>query len=54
MGDCVGPYRFQEQVGAGAGGFGLVFIADQAEPVRRNVATRRPRDPAGKTLSKGA
>ena len=34
----VGPYRFQEQVGEG--GFRLVFIAEQAEPVRRKVALK--------------
>ena len=38
VGDRVGPYRLMELIGEG--GFGLVFVADQAEPVRRKVALK--------------
>jgi serine/threonine protein kinase/WD40 repeat protein len=38
VGDRVGPYRLMEQIGEG--GFGLVFVAEQAEPVRRKVALK--------------
>jgi eukaryotic-like serine/threonine-protein kinase len=34
----VGPYRLMEQIGEG--GFGLVFVAEQTEPVRRKVALK--------------
>jgi serine/threonine protein kinase/tetratricopeptide (TPR) repeat protein len=34
----VGPYRLMEQIGEG--GFGLVFVAEQQEPVRRKVALK--------------
>ncbi|MFO0808670.1 MAG: serine/threonine-protein kinase [Gemmataceae bacterium] len=37
-GDRIGPYRLMEQIGEG--GFGLVFVAEQAEPVRRKVALK--------------
>ena len=37
-GTVIGPYRLMEQIGEG--GFGLVFVAEQAEPVRRRVALR--------------
>jgi serine/threonine protein kinase/tetratricopeptide (TPR) repeat protein len=37
-GDRVGPYRLMEQIGEG--GFGLVFVAEQSEPVRRKVALK--------------
>jgi serine/threonine protein kinase len=38
VGDRVGPYRLMEQIGEG--GFGLVFVAEQNEPVRRKVALK--------------
>src|SRR6266545_1922099 len=38
VGDWVGPYRLMEQIGEG--GFGLVFVAEQQEPVRRKVALK--------------
>ncbi|MFO0846568.1 MAG: serine/threonine-protein kinase [Gemmataceae bacterium] len=34
----IGPYRLMEQIGEG--GMGLVFVADQARPVRRRVALK--------------
>jgi serine/threonine protein kinase/Flp pilus assembly protein TadD len=34
----IGPYRLMEQIGEG--GFGLVFVAEQAQPVRRKVALK--------------
>jgi serine/threonine protein kinase len=34
----VGPYRLMEQIGKG--GFGLVFVAEQQEPVKRKVALK--------------
>src|SRR5262245_10552933 len=37
-GSRVGPYRLMEQIGEG--GFGLVFVAEQLEPVRRKVALK--------------
>src|SRR5262249_27854395 len=37
-GTAVGPYRLLEQIGAG--GFGVVFMAEQAHPVRRKVALK--------------
>lgn len=37
-GTMVGPYKLMEQIGEG--GFGLVFVADQQEPVRRRVAVK--------------
>jgi len=37
-GELIGPYRLMEQVGEG--GFGLVFVAEQLEPVRRKVALK--------------
>jgi serine/threonine protein kinase/tetratricopeptide (TPR) repeat protein len=37
-GDCVGRYKLKEQIGEG--GFGLVFVAEQLEPVRRKVALK--------------
>ena len=38
LGDRIGPYKLLEQVGEG--GMGLVFIAEQLQPVRRNVALK--------------
>jgi len=37
-GTMIGPYRLMEQIGEG--GFGLVFVADQREPVQRRVALK--------------
>jgi non-specific serine/threonine protein kinase/serine/threonine-protein kinase len=37
-GDCIGPYKLKEQIGEG--GFGLVFVAEQQQPVRRKVALK--------------
>ena len=34
----IGPYRLMEQIGEG--GFGLVFVAEQQEPVKRKVALK--------------
>src|SRR5262245_17418751 len=38
VGAVIGPYRLREQLGEG--GMGLVFVAEQAEPVRRKVALK--------------
>ena len=37
-GTAVGPYKLLEQLGEG--GFGVVFLAEQTQPVRRNVALK--------------
>jgi len=37
-GTVIGPYELMEQIGEG--GFGLVFVAEQQEPVRRKVALK--------------
>jgi serine/threonine protein kinase/Tfp pilus assembly protein PilF len=37
-GTQVGPYRLMEEIGAG--GMGLVFVAEQQQPVRRQVALK--------------
>jgi serine/threonine protein kinase/tetratricopeptide (TPR) repeat protein len=37
-GACVGPYQLQEQLGEG--GFGIVYLAKQLQPVRRQVALK--------------
>lgn len=37
-GTLLGPYKLLEQIGEG--GFGVVFMADQANPVRRRVAVK--------------
>jgi serine/threonine protein kinase/WD40 repeat protein len=37
-GAVIGPYKILEQIGEG--GFGLVFMAEQQEPVRRKVALK--------------
>ncbi len=34
----IGPYKLREQIGEG--GFGLVFVAEQRQPVRRKVAIK--------------
>src|SRR6516162_3935063 len=34
----VGPYKLLEQIGEG--GFGIVFMAEQSQPVRRKVALK--------------
>lgn len=38
IGMQIGPYKLMEQIGEG--GFGLVFVAEQAQPVRRRVALK--------------
>jgi serine/threonine protein kinase len=38
VGTTIGPYKLREQIGEG--GFGLVFVAEQTEPVRRKVALK--------------
>ena len=37
-GTVIGPYRLMEQIGEG--GFGLVYVAEQQQPVRRKVALK--------------
>src|SRR5262245_18880050 len=37
-GTCVGPYKLLEKIGEG--GFGVVYLAEQTEPVRRKVALK--------------
>ena len=37
-GMLIGPYKLREQIGEG--GFGVVFVAEQTEPVRRKVALK--------------
>jgi non-specific serine/threonine protein kinase/serine/threonine-protein kinase len=37
-GTVIGPYKLLEQIGEG--GFGVVFLAEQQEPVRRKVALK--------------
>src|SRR4029453_6399891 len=37
-GDTIGPYKLMEKIGEG--GFGLVFVAEQQQPVRRKVALK--------------
>src|SRR5262249_54926221 len=37
-GTMIGPYKLLEQIGEG--GFGIVFMAEQMEPVRRKVALK--------------
>jgi hypothetical protein len=38
VGTQIGPYIIREQIGEG--GFGLVFVAEQTEPVKRKVALK--------------
>ena len=38
VGTVIGPYKLMELIGEG--GFGLVFVAEQREPVRRRVALK--------------
>jgi len=38
VGSRIGPYKLLEQIGEG--GFGVVFMAEQTEPVRRKVALK--------------
>src|SRR5262249_3543478 len=37
-GQVIGPYKLLEPIGAG--GFGIVFMAEQQEPIRRQVALK--------------
>jgi eukaryotic-like serine/threonine-protein kinase len=39
-GTVIGPYKVMEEIGEG--GMGLVFVAEQQQPVRRKVAPERP------------
>ena len=38
VGEFIGPYKILEQIGEG--GFGVVFMAEQSDPVRRTVALK--------------
>src|SRR5688572_25567242 len=38
LGTQIGPYKLLQQIGEG--GFGIVFMAEQQEPVRRRVAVK--------------
>src|SRR5205814_2342169 len=38
VGERIGPYKLREQIGEG--GFGVVWVAEQLEPVRRTVALK--------------
>lgn len=38
IGDCIGRYKILEKIGEG--GFGVVYRAEQSEPVRRHVALK--------------
>src|SRR5437588_12708820 len=38
VGTVIGPYKLLEQIGEG--GFGMVFMAEQQEPIRRKVALK--------------
>src|SRR5262245_40030290 len=38
LGTVIGPYKLREQIGAG--GMGIVYVADQERPVRRRVALK--------------
>ncbi len=38
VGEFIGPYKLREQIGEG--GMGVVYVAEQVEPVRRKVAVK--------------
>src|SRR5207245_4520860 len=38
VGTMIGPYKLMEELGAG--GFGLVYVAEQTQPLRRKVALK--------------
>jgi len=38
IGTVIGPYKLREQIGEG--GMGVVYVAEQTEPVRRKVALK--------------
>ena len=38
VGDQIGPYKLREQIGEG--GMGVVYVAEQSEPIRRKVALK--------------
>src|SRR6185503_18172397 len=37
-GTVIGPYKLMEQIGEG--GMGLVFVAEQSQPIRRRLALK--------------
>ena len=46
-GTVIGPYKLLEQIGEG--GFGMVFMAEQMQPVRRKAPSRFAWPPGGVT-----
>ena len=38
IGDTIGPYKLREQIGEG--GMGVVYLAEQTDPVRRKIALK--------------
>ena len=38
LGSMIGPYKLREQIGEG--GVGVVYVAEQTEPIRRKVALK--------------
>ncbi|MCH8923321.1 MAG: protein kinase, partial [Planctomycetes bacterium] len=38
IGDVIGPYKLREQIGEG--GMGVVYVAEQEQPIRRKVALK--------------
>ncbi len=52
LGTMIGPYKLMEKIGEG--GFGIVYVADQQEPIRRRVALKiiRPGTESREVLSR--